>query len=87
MSSIHLFIQGTQNTQKTYIPEVPTQQHQSLNTTTILLGTSSTTLYYTTSLPFRIFFFWEGKTEQNETETKQSWAVHPLRLLVMRIAG
>lgn len=75
----------TQNTQKTYLPEVPTQQHQSLNTTTILLGTSSTTLYYTTSLPFRLFFFWKGETEQNETE--QQWAAHPLRLLVMRIAG
>lgn len=52
VSSIHLFIQGTQNTQKTYLPEVPTQQHQSLNTTAILL---LVVLHYTT-LPFRLFF-------------------------------
>lgn len=54
-------------TQNTYLPEVPTQQHQSLNTATVLLGTSSTTLYYTTSLPFRLFFLFErGKQNRRK---------------------
>lgn len=50
----------------TYLRYLPgTQQHQSLNTTTILL---LVVLHYT--IPFRLFFFGRGK--QNRTEQKQN---------------
>lgn len=86
VSSICLFIQGTYPEYLPTLPEVPTQQHQSLNTTIILL---LVVLHYTTlpSYPFVFFFLLggENRTEQNRNRTQ--WAAHPLRLLVMRIAG
>lgn len=68
VSSIHLFIQGTYLTRIPTYLRVPTQQHQSLNTITILLVV---VLHYTTLPPYHfVFVFLLGRG--NRTEQKQN---------------